>query len=188
MVVDFEPPLICAPPSDCSPSLDPLEEPSPLPVGDPRRRPPMELYVIHHSEEIVVMEAALDLALVTMMGSHRQPVSTSAIKLWLQEQFNIPCADVVVRHYQSEDFLICFTYYDDIVRVLHAHPLANMPPPFVLVFKQWRRQLCASVESFVLLGHHYAQQHPGACATYLHDAAGPRVGLFPVAPLVGHRR
>jgi hypothetical protein len=129
MVVDFEPPLICAPPSDCSPSLDPLEEPSPLPVGDPRRRPPMELYVIHHSEEIVVMEAALDLALVTMMGSHRQPVSTSAIKLWLQEQFNIPCADVVVRHYQSEDFLICFTYYDDIVRVLHAHPLANMPPP-----------------------------------------------------------
>jgi hypothetical protein len=52
-------------------------------VGDPRRCPPVELCVIHHSEEIAIMEAALDLALVAMVGSYRQSVSTSTVKLWL---------------------------------------------------------------------------------------------------------
>jgi hypothetical protein len=51
--------------------------PSPPPT------PLVELCVIHCFEEIAAVEATLDLALVAMVGGHRQLVSTSAIKLWL---------------------------------------------------------------------------------------------------------
>jgi hypothetical protein len=104
----------------------------------------VELCVIHRPEEMVEEEAALDLALVTVVGGSRLPVSIVAVEVWLHTQFGIPSADIVVRRYQPEDFLICFSFLDDMLWVLHDRPLAN--PPFTLVFKRWHRQLNASAE------------------------------------------
>jgi hypothetical protein len=131
---EYEPPPICAPPTNSSTSPPPFapstpREPSPLPVGAPLRRPMVELCVIHHFKEMVEEEAALDLALVAVVGGSRPPVSIVAVEVWLHTQFGIPSADIVVRRYQPEDFLICFSFLDDMLRVLHNRPLANPPSP-----------------------------------------------------------
>jgi hypothetical protein len=89
----------------------------------------VELCVIHHSEEMVEEEAALDLELVAVVGGSWPPVSIVAVEVWLHTQFGIPSADIVVRRYQPEDFLICFSFLDDMLRVLHNRPLANPPSP-----------------------------------------------------------
>jgi hypothetical protein len=59
----------------------------------------VELCVIHHSEEMVEEEAALDLALVGVVGGSQPPVSIVAVGVWLHTQFGIPSADIVVRRY-----------------------------------------------------------------------------------------
>jgi hypothetical protein len=51
---------------------------------------------------------------------------------------------VTIRRYHPEDFLIIFSYANDMLRVLHDPP--SVDAPFVLIFKPWRRQAMASME------------------------------------------
>jgi hypothetical protein len=50
---------------------------------------------------------------------------------------------VTIRRYHLEDFLIIFSYANDML-VLHDPP--SVDAPFVLIFTPWRRQAMASVE------------------------------------------
>jgi hypothetical protein len=61
---------------------------------------------------------------------------------WIQEHYDIPSGSVTVQHFQPEDFLITFSFYDDMLHVLH-NPLPQ-DASFVLVFKSWTCQLRAT--------------------------------------------
>jgi hypothetical protein len=69
------------------------------------------------------------------------------VRHWLQVQFNIPGANFQIHRFFPEDFLISFSFYDDMLRVLHD-PSPSVAP-FSLVFKRWHRQALASAESLL---------------------------------------
>jgi hypothetical protein len=59
-------------------------------------------------------------------------------------RYGIPRESFVVKRFQPEDFIIIFSFFDDMLWILHD------PPPvatFSLILKHLRRQLTASVES-----------------------------------------
>jgi hypothetical protein len=103
--------------------------------------------VLHRSEEVDREERELGSALVTIVGGCHPVVSIADVRHWLQVQFNIPSADIQIRRFFPEDFLISFSFYDDMLRVLHD-PLPSVAP-FLLVLKRWRRQALASTESLL---------------------------------------
>jgi hypothetical protein len=121
------------------PSPSPLP---PLPVGASERCLSFEQCFIHHSEEVVAAKHALQLALVTIISGNRPPVSMDQVCHWIQEHYDIPSDSVTVQHFQPEDFLITFSFYDDMLHVLH-NPLPQ-DASFVLVFKSWTCQLRAT--------------------------------------------
>jgi hypothetical protein len=60
---------------------------------------------------------------------------TGSARQWLERHYAMPGASVMTKRYHPEDFLISFSSYGDMARVLHH------PPPtstLVLVFKRWR--------------------------------------------------
>jgi hypothetical protein len=56
-----------------------------------------------------------------------------------------PVASSATSARPSSGSAVCFSYYDDMFRVLHEPPLA--PMSFNLIFKRWRRQLHASADN-----------------------------------------
>jgi hypothetical protein len=111
---NLDPPAICGPPTDSSPSPPPSSpERPPPPIGAPQRR----LCVIHRSGEMAREEQALELALVAMVGGSRPSVSLAAVRRWLNDNFGIPSARFSVRRYHPEDFLIIFSSPDDMSTV-----------------------------------------------------------------------
>jgi hypothetical protein len=118
-----------------------------LPLGAPEHRPPVELCVIPRSAQIDTAERALHLALVAVIGGTRLLVTIAGVKRWIQEQYAIPADTITVRRFHPEDFLVTFSFYDDLLRVLHDPPLPD--PNLQLIFKRWRRQHQASVESLL---------------------------------------
>jgi hypothetical protein len=67
------------------------------------------------------------------------PVTIAEVRRWIIDDFDIPRTSVKIWCYHPEDFfLIVFSFYDDMLRVLHD-PLPVMPPPpFTLIFfKRW---------------------------------------------------
>jgi hypothetical protein len=83
------------------------------------------------------MEQALDLSLVAMVGGNRALVSIAQVGSWLLTHCDIPEDSVMIQQYFPEDFLITFSFYNDMLRVLHNPLCGNMPS--ILVFKRWRR-------------------------------------------------
>ncbi len=81
--------------------------------------------------------------MVAVVGGTRPRVSLPDVRQWIVDGFNIPSDSFAAQRYQPEDFLLKFSYYDDMLRVLHDPPLA---PPFTLVLKRCRRQLLATAE------------------------------------------
>jgi hypothetical protein len=79
-----------------------------------------------------------------VVGGTRPSVTIAEARGWLSACFNIPGDSVTVRRFHLEDFIIIFSYVDDMLRVLHDCPPAGAP--FTLIFKRWRRQLMASAE------------------------------------------
>jgi hypothetical protein len=132
---------VCRSPSESPPSSEP--DGSALPLGAPGRRPLVDLCVVHRSEEIEEEERELNLALVAVVGGSRPHVSLPEVRSWVANGYGIPRDSFKVRRFQPEDFMITFSYYDDMLRVLHD------PPPvssFSLILKRWRRQLMATTE------------------------------------------
>jgi hypothetical protein len=100
----------------------------PPPLGDPARRPQVELCVIHHTKEIIAEERALE-----------------RFRGWFMTCFSIPGDSVTIRRYHPEDFLITFSYAVDMLCVLHDPPPASAL--FMLVSKHWHHQAMASAEN-----------------------------------------
>jgi hypothetical protein len=138
---------ICVPPSNSSPSSSPPPLPPDFPVGAPGHCPPVELCVLHRFEEVDHEERDLKYFLVTIVGGTCPAISVADVRSWLLDQFQIPGADVHIHRYCLEDFLITFSFYDDMLRVLHDQP--PLLAPFSLMFKRWRRQALASAESLL---------------------------------------
>jgi hypothetical protein len=67
-------------PPICMASPDPLLPQSP-PVGNPAHRPPLDACMVHHSDEIIAVEQALERALVAVVGGAPQSVSTADLRL-----------------------------------------------------------------------------------------------------------
>jgi hypothetical protein len=139
--------LGCLPSSESPPAMAPRGLPSPpplppLPVGALERHLSFEQCFIHRSEEVVAAKHVLQLALVTIISGNRPPVSMDQVCHWIQEHYDIPSDSVTVQHFQPEDFLITFSFYDDMLCVLH-NPLPQ-DASFVLVFKSWACQLRAT--------------------------------------------
>jgi hypothetical protein len=91
--------------------------------------------VLHRSEEIEDEECNLEFALVTVVGGCRPSVSIANVRNWLFTQFSIPGDNVRITRFHPKDFLIVFSFYDDMLHVLQEPPSPSAP--FVLVFKQW---------------------------------------------------
>jgi hypothetical protein len=68
---------------------------------------------------------------------HAASASTAQVRSWLETHYDIPGDSIVIKRYFLEDCLIIFSYYDDMLRVLHEPPRGDTP--FILVFKRWRR-------------------------------------------------
>jgi hypothetical protein len=88
---------------------------------------------------------ALDLALVSMISGNRAPISIDQVRSWLLTHCNILEDSVVVQWYFPEDFLITFSFYDDMLQVLHEP--ANGSTLFILIIKRWRCQLQATTDN-----------------------------------------
>jgi hypothetical protein len=140
-------PFICHPPSESSLASEP--DSASLPLGTLGRRPLVDICVVHRSDEINVEERSLDLGLVAVVGGIRPRVSLLDIHHLIADSFNIPGDSFTMQRYQPEDFLLKFSYYDDMLHVLHDPPPIA---PFTLVFKHWRCQLTASVEDLYFKG------------------------------------
>jgi hypothetical protein len=110
----------------------------------PARRLLVDLCVIHRSVEIKAEEHAPDLALVAVISGSKPHVSLLNVHSWVANSFNILRDCFQVKIFQPEDFIITFSYYDDMLRVLHDPPAAA---PFSLVLKHWWHQLTANVEN-----------------------------------------
>jgi hypothetical protein len=112
-------------------------------LGALGRRLPVDICVVHRSDEINAEERSLELALVTVIGGTRLWVSLPKVRGWVADGFNIPRGSFMVQSFQLEGFLIKFSYYDDMLRILHDPPPVA---PFSLVLKCWRHQLRANVD------------------------------------------
>jgi hypothetical protein len=68
-------------------------------------------------------------------------VSPVEVRCWIQESFNVPGDSFRVQRYYPKDFLITFSFYDDMLWVLHD----PLPPSasLILVIKRWRRYVTA---------------------------------------------
>jgi hypothetical protein len=75
----------------------------------------------------------LNLALVAVIDGTRLPVTIDEVWQWILFAFNILGDSVQVRRYYQEDFMVVFSYYDNMLRVLHDMPPSGMP--FSLIFK-----------------------------------------------------
>jgi hypothetical protein len=114
-------------------------------VGAPERCPPVELCVIHRSDEINAEERALELPLVMIIGGTRLPIVTVELRRIIADHYGISADSFQVHHFHPEDFLVVFSFMGDMLRVWH-----DPAPPalaLVLIFKRWHRQLRASAES-----------------------------------------
>jgi hypothetical protein len=101
---------------------------------------------IHRSEEVIAEEQALQLTLVAVMGGTRRPSPSPRSRGGSSHASTSPATTSdTIRRYYPEDFLITFSYADDMLRVLHDRPPASAP--FVLIFKEWHRQAMASAEN-----------------------------------------
>jgi hypothetical protein len=114
------------------------------PTGGPLRHPQVELCIIHHDEEIAAKQHAPELVLVAVVGGTRPFVTITEFRAWLTSCFNILGDSVTIRRFHLEDFVIVFSFYDDMLRVLHDRPPAWAP--FMLMFKHWHRQAMTSAE------------------------------------------
>jgi hypothetical protein len=79
------------------------------------RRPLVDLCVVHRSEEIEEEERELNLALVAVVGGSRPHVSLPEVRSWVANGYGIPRDSFKVRRFQPEDFMITFSYYDDML-------------------------------------------------------------------------
>jgi hypothetical protein len=86
----------------------------------------------------------MDLALVAVIGGSWPPVTLVDVRCWIIDNFDIPRDSFHVKHYYPEDFIVMFTYIDDMLRVLHDALVGRAA--FSLVFKRWMRQRHASAE------------------------------------------
>jgi hypothetical protein len=109
--------VMCHPPSESPPTSEP-DDPA-LPLGAPGRRPLVNLCVVHRSEEIEAEEHELNLALVAVVGGSWPHVSLPEVRNWVANGYGIPRNSFKVRRFQSEDFIITFSYYDDMLYVLN---------------------------------------------------------------------
>jgi hypothetical protein len=76
------------------------------------------------------------------------PVSLLDLRRWVIDGYDIPGNSFSVKRYFPEDFIVVFSYHDDMLRVLHDPPVGNSTLSFVL--KRWRRQLHGSAEDLRL--------------------------------------
>jgi hypothetical protein len=79
----------------------------------------------------------LELTLVAVVGGARLPVTLVDVQCWIVDHFDIPGDNFHVKRCYPEDFIIVFSYLDDMLRVLHEAPTGHVA--FNLVFKRWRR-------------------------------------------------
>lgn len=94
-----------------------------LPLGAPGRRSLVDLCVVHRSEEIEEEESELNLALVAVVGGSRPHVSLPEVRSWVANGYGIPRDSFKVRRFQPEDFIFTFSFYYDMLRVLHDPPI-----------------------------------------------------------------
>jgi hypothetical protein len=78
-------------------------------------------------------EESLKFALVAVVGGTRLPITIAQVRQWLLVDFAIPGDSVAIRHYHLVDFIVSFSYYDDMLWVLHNPPAAFHPRLQVLV-------------------------------------------------------
>jgi hypothetical protein len=104
----------------------------------------VDVCVVHRCPEIVEQELAMELALVAVTAGTRLPISLMDLRRWVVDGYGIPGNSFSAKRYFPEDFIIVFSYYDDMLWVLHDPPAGS--PKLNFIFKRWRRQLHASVE------------------------------------------
>jgi hypothetical protein len=78
--------------------------------------------VVDCSLEIVEQERALELAFVAEMGGTMPPISLVNVRRWVMDHYSIPGNSFQVKRYFPEDFIIMFSYLNDMLRVLHDPP------------------------------------------------------------------
>jgi hypothetical protein len=71
--------------------------------------------------------------------------SLAEARRWIATSFDILGNNIWVRCHFLEDFLIIFSFVDDMLCVLDDPPPTDTP--FTLIFKRWHRKAMASVES-----------------------------------------
>jgi hypothetical protein len=94
----------------------------------------VELCVIPRSAEIDEEERVLDLTLVMVVGGTRPSATIAEVRRWITVTFGIPRGNFHIRRYHPEDIIVVFSFYDDMLRVLHNQPPADML--FSLIFKR----------------------------------------------------
>jgi hypothetical protein len=75
--------------------------------------------VVHCCPKIVEQEHTMELTLVAVTTGTRPPVSLIDLWRWAVDGYGIPGNSFSVKRYFPEDFIILFSYYDDMLRVLH---------------------------------------------------------------------
>jgi hypothetical protein len=89
----------------------------------------------------------MELALVAVIGGTRPPISLVEVHCWIAKHFGILGDSFQVRRYFPEDFIIVFSFLDDMLRVLHEPPTGN--PSLSFVFKRWHWHLHASADELL---------------------------------------
>jgi hypothetical protein len=76
----------------------------------------VDVCVVHRSPKIEALERVLVLALVAVVGGTRLPVTLVDVRLWIVDHFGILGDSFHVKRYYPEDFIIMFSYLDDMLK------------------------------------------------------------------------
>lgn len=101
----------------------------------------MEFVVVPCSAELQAAEDELSLALVTVVGGTRPPVSPTMVRQFLFDCFGVAGEDAEVRRHDPEDFVVRFRRCEDRDRVLGSPAVGAQ---FSLIWQPWRRTSMAS--------------------------------------------
>jgi hypothetical protein len=138
----------CDLPIDSSTSPTPSPPPSlmhpSLPRSASKRRRLVDHCIGHRFEEIIAKEHNLDLTMVAVVGGTKSSVTIVMVRHWLSAHFDILSESIKIKRYHPKDFLIIFSFYDDMLWMLHETP--SMGSSLILIFKQWHHQALASAK------------------------------------------
>jgi hypothetical protein len=67
-------------------------------------------------------DQSLNFVLVAVVGVTRPPVTIAQVWRWLHDGYAIMGDSITIHRFHPEDFLISFTFHDDMLQVLHNPP------------------------------------------------------------------